>query len=205
MGARQFIYKKIHRQCFWRQFTDTFHCFIALCHSNGDIVQDQTMRGSSPLFSHPLKKSQKYRVFKQYRSWSTEKSQSYQVSIQCWTSIGTPVKCPLIVALGSFLPSSTKDKKKKEKKWFQSWTPSDKISGSGHAAVIIYKSLALGPAFNHGVWFPASTVCPMTLKAVAQSPYDLIAVSGSLNTNTYKHTKFLKKYKLDKIRSKGET
>ena len=68
------------------------------------------------------------------------KNRSYQASIQCWGIIGTPVKHhlmafhwrahdgPLIVVLGSFLPSSTKKKenKNKNKKRSLSWTPSDK-------------------------------------------------------------------------------
>ena len=67
------------------------------------------------------------------------KNGSYQASIQCWAITGPPAKrhlmvfCwraedgPLIVVLGSSLPSSTKKKKKKKKKnHCQSWTPSDK-------------------------------------------------------------------------------
>ena len=40
----------------------------------------------------PLKNHKKYRVSKQYWSGSSEKSQSYQASIQCWANIGTPAK-----------------------------------------------------------------------------------------------------------------
>ena len=65
------------------------------------------------------------------------KNPSYQASIQCWAIIGTPAKRhlmafrwraddgPLMVVLGSSLPSSTK-KKQKKKKRCQSWIPSDK-------------------------------------------------------------------------------
>ena len=72
--------------------------------------------GSGP---PPPEKSQKYRVFWQYRS-NPLKNRSYQASIQCRAIIGTPVKRhlmafhwraddgPLIVVLGSSLPSSIK-------------------------------------------------------------------------------------------------
>ena len=77
------------------------------------------------------------------------KNRSYQASIQCWAIIDTPAKRhlmafrwraddgPLIVVLGSSLPSSKKQKKKKQKKKnkkqkkkknVKSWTPSDKTS-----------------------------------------------------------------------------
>ena len=64
------------------------------------------------------------------------KNCSYQASIRCLAIIGTPAKRhlmafrwradngPLIVVLGSSLPSST-NKTKKRKRW-QNWTPSDK-------------------------------------------------------------------------------
>ena len=63
------------------------------------------------------------------------KIRSYQTSILCWAIIGTPAKCPLmafrwraddsplIVVLGSSLPSPIKKKKLKR---CQSWTTSDK-------------------------------------------------------------------------------
>ena len=62
----------------------------------------------------------------------TLKNRSYQASIQCWAIIGTSAKRrandgPLIVVLGSFLPSSTKKKKR-----CQSWAPLIKLSGSAH-------------------------------------------------------------------------
>ena len=46
--------------------------------------------GSGP--PPPVKKSQKYRVSKQYWFGSPEKSQSFQASIQCWANIGTPAR-----------------------------------------------------------------------------------------------------------------
>ena len=76
-------------------------------------------------------------VSKQYWSGSSEKSQNYQASIQCWAIIGPPAKRhlngvrwragdgPLIVLFGLSLPSSTK-------KSCQSWTPLTKLSGSAH-------------------------------------------------------------------------
>ena len=74
------------------------------------------------------------------------KNRSYQASIQCWGIIGTPVKGhlmafrwrahdgPLIVVLGSFLPSSTKKKKKKtnKKNEVKVGPPLTKLSGSAH-------------------------------------------------------------------------
>ena len=70
----------------------------------------------------------------------------YQASIQCWGIIGTPVKRhlmafrwrahdgPLIVVLGSSLPSSTKKKKRKNKNKnvVKVGPPLTKLSGSAH-------------------------------------------------------------------------
>ena len=70
------------------------------------------------------------------------KNRSYQASIQCWGIIGTPVKRhlmafrwrahdgPLIVVLGSSLPSSTK--KKTKKNVVKVGPPLTKLSGSAH-------------------------------------------------------------------------
>ena len=71
-----------------------------------------------------------------------QKNRSYQASIQCSSIIGTPAKRhpmafrwraddgPLIVVLGSSLPSSTKKKKKKKKKHVvKVGPPSDKTFG----------------------------------------------------------------------------
>ena len=71
-------------------------------------------------------------------------SKGYQASIQCLTIIGSPAKQHLNgvllvgrwwVVFGSSLPSSTK----KLKKCCQSWTPSDKISGSAHEPACTWK------------------------------------------------------------------
>ena len=67
-------------------------------------------RGSGPPPPPPhthTEISHKYRVSKQYWSGSTEKSQSYQASIQCWNIIGTPGT--LIVIFGPSFPSSKLD------------------------------------------------------------------------------------------------
>ena len=64
------------------------------------------------------------------------KNRGYQASIQCWAIIGTPAKRhlmafrwraddgPLIVVLGSAIPSSTKEKQ--QKNCCQNWTRSEK-------------------------------------------------------------------------------
>ena len=61
-------------------------------HMHGRIQRGD--RGSRPL---PLKNKKKYRVSLQYWSGSPEKSQSYQVSIQCWADDG-----PFIAAFVSY-------------------------------------------------------------------------------------------------------
>ena len=74
---------------------------------------------------HPLK-NHKNRGFPSNTGPDPLKNGSYQARIQCWAIIDTPAKrhlmafrwradhVPLIVALGSSLPSSTKKKKKKK-------------------------------------------------------------------------------------------
>ena len=78
------------------------------------------------------------------------KNGSYQASIQCWAIIGPPAKRhlmvfrwraedgPLIVVLGSSLPSSTK-KKKKKKNIVKVGPPLTKLSGSAHAIIFPYR------------------------------------------------------------------
>ena len=90
------------------------------------------MRGPPP----PKKKSQNYRVSKQYWSGTPENKQSFHARIQCRAIIVPPAKRwrgdddPLLMVFGSSLTSLTKKQTKQNKKQLaelQSWTPSDQI------------------------------------------------------------------------------
>ena len=95
-------------------------------------------RGGAGGLEHPLK-NYKNIGFSNNTGPDPLKNRSYQASIQCWAIIDTPAKChlmafrwraddgPLIVVLGSSLPSSkTQNKNTKKKKRLLSCTPSDK-------------------------------------------------------------------------------
>ena len=80
----------------------------------------------------PSEKPQNYRVPSQYWSGFLGTLQSYKASIQCWDS-KTTFKWrfaggPLLVEIGSFLPSSSKKKKKQQqnKRLSVELDPSDK-------------------------------------------------------------------------------